>query len=154
MIRRARLLVLPLLLLTGSCMISRNSDNEPLDPELINQLRPGVTTARQAVELLGGPTQVVQLGERSAYRYDHETSKGANLFLLVFNMGHRDTRADRLWLFFDAGDVLTHFGATLEAHHAQYALPWDGIHSAEDRADADADRPGVPLERTGGGADR
>ena len=144
---RIALPMLALLLTLPACGLYRASDNEPLDPARIRQLQPGTTTAAQAVALFGGPTQVVQLGKRSAYRYDHERTKSAGLFLLVLFMGHSDTRADRLWLFFDEQDVLTHFGATLESHHTQYALPWSEIHSAEDRADADEDRPGTPLRQ-------
>lgn len=129
--------------LLGGCAAFRATQNEPLDPAAIRQLEPGRTTAREAVELLGGPTQVVQIGERSAYRYDFTVTKGAGLFLLVFILGHADTRNDRLWLFFDETDLLTHVGSTLESHRAQYAMPWEDIHEdADDRA-ADAEREGL-----------
>src|SRR5690606_17517603 len=87
---------------------------------------------------------VVQLGERSAYRFDHEVTKAAALILLLVNLGATDTRSDRLWVFFDENGVLTHYGASLEAHRTQYALPWEDVHEEhEDRA-ADEDRGLVP----------
>lgn len=128
---------------SSGCAFLRANQNEPLDPAAVRQLQAGVTTARQAVELLGGPMQVVQLGNRSAYRYDHSVTKGTALVLLLFNIGHADTRTDRLWLFFDEQDVLTHFGSSLEAHRVQYAMPWEDIHEEADDQAADAERPGL-----------
>ncbi len=52
-------------------------------------------------------------------------------------------RTDRLWVFFDEKDVLTHCGATYGTHRTQYALPWESVHEQEDDAARDAQRPGV-----------
>ena len=128
--------------LTG-CAIARQDNNEPVDALLVQQLRPGVTTAREVVELLGAPTEVVQLGRRSAYRYDASTEKSAVLILLVVNLGNQDRREDRLWTFFDENDVLTHYGATYGVHRTQYALPWEDVHEASDNDSRDAGRAGV-----------
>ncbi|MBK8980560.1 MAG: outer membrane protein assembly factor BamE [Planctomycetes bacterium] len=143
--------LLALAIASSGCAFFRANRNEPLDPERIAQLRPGMTTARQAVELLGAPTQVVQLGTRSAYRYDHSLTKGTAIVLVVFIVGNADTRGDRLWLFFDENDVLTHVGASLEAHRAQYAMPWSDIHEESDVREADAERPGLEALRDGAG---
>jgi hypothetical protein len=127
-------------LASSSCAFFRSNRNEPIDAALLERLVVGRTTAREAVEILGGPSQVVQLGNRSAYRYDHTTTKGTGLLLLVLNFGHADTREDRVWLFFDETDLLTHVGHSLEAHRAQYAFPWEDIHEASEREAADAER--------------
>jgi len=127
----------------ASCSIARQDVNEPLDAVRIQELQPGSTTAKQVVELLGGPNEVVQLGKRTAYRYDSDTTKSALLFMVVFNLANQDTRQDRLWVFFDDKDVLTHYGATFGSHRTQYALPWEDVHDAAENADADARRPGV-----------
>ncbi|MCA8948628.1 MAG: hypothetical protein KDE27_03955 [Planctomycetes bacterium] len=134
--------LLPLVAAAG-CAIARQDTNEPLDAEAIRRFVPGTTTAREVVEQLGAPTEVVQLGHRSVYRYDATTAKSAVLILVLFNMGNQDQRSDRLWVFFDDRDVLTHYGATFGVHRTQYALPWEDIHEAEDNASRDADRPGV-----------
>jgi outer membrane protein assembly factor BamE (lipoprotein component of BamABCDE complex) len=126
--------------LASGCAFYRSNRNDPFDPALVAQLEPGRTSAREAVELLGGPAEVVQLGERSAYRYDHAITKGTGLILLVLNFGHTDTREDRLWLFFDEADLLTHVGSSLQAHRGQYALPWQNIHDPADAAEADQER--------------
>ena len=121
----------------------RSTRNEPLDPAQLRDLEPGRTTAREVVEKLGAPSQVVQLGVRSAYRYDHSITKGTALLLLVVNFGNTDTREDRTWLFFDGQDTLTHLATSLESHRVQYALPWEDVHEQSDRAAADAERPGL-----------
>ena len=131
------------LLLAAGCAFGRQDTNDPLDATTIRSLEPGKTTARDIVERLGAPTEVVQLGRRTAYRFDASTTKSALLFLLVVNFANQDTRSDRLWVFFDESDVLTHFGASFGTHRTQYALPWEDVHEAEDNQVRDAERPGV-----------
>lgn len=131
------------LLLLPACAFARQDVNEPLDAELIRTLQPGKTSAREVVERLGAPTEVVQLGRRTAYRYDASTEKSTVLFLLLINFGNQDMRTDRLWVFFDENDVLTHHGAWFGTHRTQYAMPWEDVHEASDNEARDADRPGV-----------
>lgn len=131
------------LLALPACGLGYQSTNEPLDAVAIRELVPGRTTAREVVERLGGPNEVVQLGRRTAYRYDASATKSAVLFLLLINLGNQDTRQDRLWVFFDERDVLTHFGSTYGMHRVQYAMPWEDVHEAEDNAARDAGREGV-----------
>lgn len=110
--------------LASSCFLSRRTTHEPLDAARIAELVPGHSTAKDVVELLGAPTEVVQLGKRSAYRFDATVAKDAGLWLLILGLYDSDTRSDRLWVFFDEHEVLTHVGATLSADHADYSLPW------------------------------
>lgn len=127
----------------SACAFFRNSENEPLDPALIAQLQPGKTTALEATRLFGGPSEVVELGDRSAYRYDYTLTKGTGLILIILNIATLDTRSDRLWLFFDSDQVLTHFGATFAGHRPEYAWPWSDLHDAADQEDKDRSRPGI-----------
>jgi hypothetical protein len=141
---RALLAVLFLCLFTApGCVVARSDENEPLDPEIVRRLVPGRTTSKQVVELLGAPNDVVQLAKRTAYRYDHRRQKGAGLILIVLNFANLDARTDRMWLFFDENQVLSHFGATFASHHTQYAMPWEDVHEAEDNAARDEDRPSM-----------
>lgn len=110
--------------------MGRITENEPLDPLSLGSLRPGVTTANEAVQLLGAPDDIVQLGKRSAYRYRYTSTKVAGLspiplILIFYNV---DSRSDRAWLFFDENQVLTHVGVTLEAEKNEYAMPWEDVH--------------------------
>lgn len=126
-----RLLPAFLLLFLGSCFMSRAVTNVPLERAKFEQLRPGTTTAKEVVELLGAPTEVIQLGSRSAYRYDFTNLKREGFTVILFTCLNEDTRADRAWLFFDAKDVLTHVGSTFEGNQARYALPWDDVHGTK-----------------------
>ncbi|MEW6071405.1 MAG: hypothetical protein AB1726_02265 [Planctomycetota bacterium] len=115
-------------LFLAGCFISRTTVNEPLPPGPIEALRPGETTAADVLRLFGAPTEVVQLGRRTAYRFDASTSKRAGLLLLLVVLMNDDTRSDRIWVFFDENDVLTHVGATFDSHDPVYAMPWQKIH--------------------------
>jgi hypothetical protein len=121
---RTRALLLILALITPSCFLSRRTINEPLSAERIGRLVPGTTTARECVELLGAPTEVVQLAKRSAYRFDHAATKETGVFLLVLGLYNSDTRADRAWLFFDENEVLTHVATDLRANQVDFNLPF------------------------------
>ena len=125
----ARLILALALACSTGCAIARNTVNDPLDPARVGELVPGRTTAKQAVERLGAPVDVVQLGKRSAYRYDHRSTKRAGLIALIVLLFNEDTRSDRAWLFFDENDVLSHVGATFQANDTQYALPWSDVHA-------------------------
>ena len=122
------LLIVPFLLLAPACVMARTSENKPLDEGAFHSLRPGSTTAREAVELLGAPDDIVQLGKRSAYRYRYTSTKTAGLILVVANFYDDDSRSDRAWLFFDENQVLTHLGVTLDGHETEYAMPWEDLH--------------------------
>lgn len=117
-------LLLPLL--ASGCFVTRATRNEPLSQAAIEGLRPGMS-AREVVERLGAPTEVVQLGLRSAYRYDFTQQKRAGLTLILVTFLNDDERQDRVWLFFDEEGALTHVGATLQAAGSQYAMPWSDL---------------------------
>ena len=120
--------VLVLSLSLTSCFFSRSTTNEPLRKNLFAELHPGTTTAKEVVELLGAPNEVVQLGTRSAYRYDFSNLKREGFSIIILTFLNEDARADRAWLFFDAKDVLTHLGSTFQGNKAEYAMPWEDIH--------------------------
>ena len=136
------LLLLPTLLLTGllpaGCVASRFTDNEPFDPGVIESFVPGTTTAADVTNELGPPVRVVELDVRSAYLYEFTISKTTGLVLFLVNFVNSDARFDRVWLFFDSRDVLTHSGSQLSAHRARFAMPWVRVHDAERNAAADA----------------
>ena len=138
-----KLLLLPLLSFLPGCFVSRSGINEPLNAELARLLEPGTTTAREVVELLGGPNEVVQLGRRSAYRYGATSTKTAIFTVVVLTLRNEDTRQDRLWVFFDENDILTHYGATFASHRTQYSMTWEDIYEQSDKDADDAGRPGV-----------
>jgi len=126
-----RILAALLLLGLSSCFISRTTTNVPLQRSRLDELQPGKSTAKQVVELLGAPNEVVQLGSRSAYRYDFAIMKRAGFSIIIVTFLNEDARTDRAWLFFDKDELLTHVGSTLEGNQAQYAMPWQDVHGVE-----------------------
>jgi len=115
----------------SSCFVSRETMNTPLSPDLVSQLVPGETTALQVSELLGAPSEVVQLGFRSAWRYDYARAKRAGFSIIILSFMDNDARSDRVWVFFDEDDLLTNVGSTFEAEGAQWQMPWqDRSHPA------------------------
>lgn len=127
---QARLVAAALVLvpLASSCFVGRDTINEPLVKERIAKLVPGHSTATEVAQSLGAPNEVVQLGHGMAWRYDYTVAKRAAFSLIVVTFVNEDARADRAWLFFDADRKLTHVGSTLQAAHAEYAMPWEDVH--------------------------
>jgi hypothetical protein len=117
-----------LVLLAPACFVARSTVNEPLRKAEIDRLVPGQTKAKEVVAILGAPNEVVQLGSRTAYRYDFSVQKRAGFTIIIVSFFNDDTRTDRVWLFFDKDDVLTHAGSTLQAKDASYAMPWQDVH--------------------------
>ena len=120
--RLQRTIALLLLALTPGCLLSNSDVNQALDPAAMKTLKPGTSTADDVLAVLGAPNDVVQLGRRSAWRYDRSRTKDTGLFLIVFNMRHTDAREDRIWVFFDEQDRLTHVGGTFQADDVEYGL--------------------------------
>ena len=118
------ILVLPLV---PGCAFGRETTNEPIRASAVAELVPGTSTAADATRLLGAPSEVIQLGSRTAYRYDFTKTKHTGFSIVVLSFYNADPRADRVWLFFDAKDVLTHVGGTFEGDHPRYAMPWQKI---------------------------
>ncbi len=112
------------LLLTG-CFMSRDRINEPLEKQRIDALQVGTSTATDVANTLGAPAEVVQLGKRSAWRYDFTTEKTAGFTVIIVSFLNTDRRSDRCWLFFDEADVLRHVATTLEAADTRYDMPWE-----------------------------
>lgn len=113
--------------LCSACFISRDRANEPLEKQRIDALVIGQAKAADVAAALGAPTEVVQLGRRSAWRYDFTTQKTSGFTLIVVTFLNTDKRSDRCWLFFDEGDVLRHVGTTLDADDTRYAMPWQDV---------------------------
>lgn len=115
----------------SACFLSRNTQNVPLHAKKVEKLVPGSSTQADVLAALGAPNEVVQLGFRSAWRYDHTVEKRAGLSLIVVTLLNSDVQQDRIWLFFDEQGVLACAGATIDADEAVYELPWSDSHDLE-----------------------
>ena len=115
-------------LLAQGCAFGRTSINDPIPAAALERLVPGQSTAADVVAELGAPVDVVQLGRRSAYRYEHEKIKRTGLFLIAVILFNQDSRQDRVWVFFDEEGILTHVGSTLTADETAYKMNWQSLH--------------------------
>ena len=124
----------------NSCFLGRTATNEPLNPELIQSLKPGMT-AGEVVGKMGAPDEVVQLGRRSAYRYTHIIEKGTGSYWIIVGFYNEDSRRDIVWCFFDENQKLTHVGSRLHSHRTGFhPIPWSNVYDKEDAAADDAKR--------------
>ena len=110
----------------SGCFLSRSDVNHPVDADKVAALVPGTHTAKDVTQLLGAPVEVVQLGHRSAYRYEYERLKRTGFFALIIGLQGIDQRSDRVWVFFDENQLLSHVGATFEGRDAEFELPYLG----------------------------
>ncbi len=120
-------LLLTVLLLLPGCFLERQTVNSPLERSAVETLVPGQSTAADVAALLGAPSEVIQLGKRSAWRYDYGQSKRTGFLLLLVVFTNNDARSDRVWVFFDEEDLLVNIGSTFESDGAQYLMPWQDI---------------------------
>ena len=120
--------------------MNRTAVNEPIDHELVSRIKIGAS-ARQVVEIMGAPDQIVQLGRRTAYRFQFTVDKGSGSYWIVLALYNEDTRRDTVWFFFDENEVLTHVGSTYHSHRAMFAmLPSSDIYDPADAEAADKAR--------------
>ncbi len=118
-----RLLGLAGLLLLPGCFLSRSRSNPPIAPEVVAQLVPGQSTADDVTALLGAPNEIVQLGRRSAWKYEHTVEKQSAAFLILLGLRGVDVQADRVWVFLDEDGRVLHLGQTFQAEEAEYDVP-------------------------------
>jgi len=97
--------------------------NPAIAPEAVAQIVPGTSNADDVARLLGAPNDVVQLGRKSAWRYEHTVEKQSGLFLIVLGLQGVDTQSDRVWVFFDEDDNVSHIGSMHQAAEAEYDIP-------------------------------
>ncbi len=116
------LILLAVVLLPG-CFISRTTVDRPLNAGVVSRLVPGETTAAEVAQLMGAPAEVVQLGLRTAWRYEYKVQKQAAAFLLVLGLRGVDAQSDRVWVFFDEQGGLTHVGTSFASDQTEYTVP-------------------------------
>ena len=119
--------ILSLFLVLPGCFSTRSTVNQPLPAKVAAQIGPG-TPATEVVELLGAPTDIVQLGHRVAYLYEFEQSKMTGFLALFVGFMNSDTRSDRVWVFLGPGGAeVTHVATSFDADKAQNGMPWSDL---------------------------
>ncbi len=122
---RSMLLLAALALLFSGCAaVGKNIEYQSFDPDKLEGVAPGRTTAAQVTTLFGAPTQVVELSGGNAYVYERSVSKATGAYFVLISFVRYDQQFDRLVFFFDETNMLTHYGFSLNADDAAYGLPF------------------------------
>ncbi len=126
MIKYMAVFIGAMVLLTGAgcTVIGKTKEYQAFDTSKLESLSPGKTRAADVTGLFGAPTEVVKLSNGNAYIYRRAVTKGTALWLVLLTLGNFDTQYDQVALFFDKDNVLTHFGASLNAEKTAYGLPF------------------------------
>ena len=118
-------LVLMIVIFSAGCtLISKNKEYQGFDPSGLDGLVSGQTTAAEVSRIFGAPSQVVKMSNGNAYIYKRSVAKGTGFWLVLVSFGNYDRQYDRVVFFFDQDDILTHYGASLNAQEASYGLPF------------------------------
>jgi outer membrane protein assembly factor BamE (lipoprotein component of BamABCDE complex) len=75
-------LVLPLLL--QGCLVDRKQRGTDIDPLLLSQLQPGLSTKSDVLRVLGVPTRKSVIEDREAWVYDYSLEENRLLFLVLY----------------------------------------------------------------------
>lgn len=78
-------------------------------PQALSQFQIGETTRADVMEVLGPPSQLVNLGDETVLYYLNEDAAGRGLILLVYNRFEVDTSYDRAVFIFDREGRLSDF---------------------------------------------
>lgn len=113
-----------IMLCTGCFVFGTNKDYHPFDPDALASIQPGTTKATDISRLFGAPTHVVELSNGNAYIYRRSVAKATLIWLVLISFANYDTQVDQVVFFFDQNDLLTHYGASLNADKAEYGFPF------------------------------
>jgi predicted component of type VI protein secretion system len=118
------ILALAAIVLSGCAVFGRGKDHKPFDPDALQQVKPGVTTAAEVTRLFGPPNRIVKLANGNAYTYERSVDKTTGLWLVVLTFANWDKQFDRVVFFIDRQDVVTHYGSSFQAESAEYGMPF------------------------------
>jgi outer membrane protein assembly factor BamE (lipoprotein component of BamABCDE complex) len=83
-------IVLPLLL--QGCLVDRKQRGTEIDPLLLAQLQPGLSTKGDVLRVLGVPTRQAVIQDREAWIYDYSLEEHWVLFLGLYNEKRKTTQ--------------------------------------------------------------
>lgn len=76
--------VVALLLLSG-CLVDRKQRGTDVDPQLLAQLYPGISTKSDVLRVLGVPSRESVIQDREAWVYDYSLEENWVLFLGLYS---------------------------------------------------------------------
>ncbi len=83
-------IVLPLLL--QGCLVDRKQRGTAIDPLLLAQLQPGLSTRSDVLRVLGVPTRQAVIQDREGWIYDYSLEEHWVLFLGLYNEKRKTTQ--------------------------------------------------------------
>ena len=111
---RALTLALALVFLHGCAQYENKRGVEvSWEQSVVTQLKPGETTRKEVLTMLGPPSQVITLEDESVLYYLFARSEGEGLILILYNRMRIETQYDRAIFFLDENDVLTEFSTRI-----------------------------------------
>jgi outer membrane protein assembly factor BamE (lipoprotein component of BamABCDE complex) len=82
---RCWIVILVLALLLQGCLVDRKQRGMEIDPLLLAQLYPGLSTKGDVLRVLGVPTRNAVIQDREAWIYDYSLEEHWVLFLGLYN---------------------------------------------------------------------
>ena len=113
--RSIAVLVLLLVLATGCTSFGSVDGVSNLWREIpADSFQEGVTTQAEVLDLLGPPSQLINLEDQSVFYYLTQSSSGTGRIFIIWNKTTEKTEYDRAIFFFDAEGVLQEFAFSEE----------------------------------------
>lgn len=78
------------------------------------QIEKGTTTQSQILEMLGPPSQLINLENQVVFYYLLEKTVNKGAFLMLYNWKNKTVKYDRAIFFFDRNGVLDDFAFSVE----------------------------------------
>jgi outer membrane protein assembly factor BamE (lipoprotein component of BamABCDE complex) len=79
-------------LLFQGCLVDLKEHGTEIDPLLLGQLQPGLSTKADVLRVLGVPTRNAVIRDREAWVYDYSLEKHTVLFLGLYNEERKTLR--------------------------------------------------------------
>ena len=79
-------------LLLQGCLVDRKERGAPIDPWLLAQLQPGISTKGDILRVLGVPSRKTVIQDREAWVYDYSLEETWVLFLGLYNEKRKTTQ--------------------------------------------------------------
>jgi outer membrane protein assembly factor BamE (lipoprotein component of BamABCDE complex) len=76
---------LVLTLILQGCLVDRKQRGTDIDPLLLSQLQPGLSTKSEVLRALGLPTRKTVIQDREAWVYDYSVEENRLLFLVLYS---------------------------------------------------------------------
>jgi len=116
--------LIAMLLLIPGCFVAKSVDDTTWDPATVAKIKVGTSTRADVFELLGPPTQVVELLDSDAYVYKHTIVKTTGFSVILFTAIRADQQGDGVTVIVDRDGIVRAVGSKYNAERAIHGPPW------------------------------